>query len=53
MHITQGELDEIAHLWNTHRIHSNRHANVTAGIPDELYFIPTIQGIITIDSLSL
>lgn len=44
MHIIQRELDTVVHEWNTHRIRPSNLCLVPAGIPDELFFLPQIQG---------
>ena len=44
MHIIQKELDTVAHEWNTHRIRCSKNLTVPTGIPDELFFLPQIQG---------
>ena len=45
MHLIQQELDQVAHEWNCHRIHPTKSCMVPAGIPNELYFLPDVQGI--------
>ena len=44
MHILQRELDAVVHEWNTHRIRPSKDCLVPAGIPDELFFLPQVQG---------
>ena len=44
MHIIQRELDTVVHEWNTHRIRPSKDCLVPAGIPDELFFLPQVQG---------
>ena len=44
MHIIQYELDTVAHEWNTHRIRCSTNLTVPTGIPEELFFLPQIQG---------
>ena len=45
MHLIQMELEDVTHLWNTHRIRSNEHN--TSGIPDEMYLLPHIHGLLS------
>lgn len=44
MHILQQELDTVAHEWNTHRIRIGKNCLVPAGIPNELHYLPQVQG---------
>ena len=44
MHIIQKELDELAREWNCHLIRKNKYGNTKSGIPDEMYFMPQLQG---------
>lgn len=44
--LLQEELDKIAIEWNYHVIRRSRMAECPGGIPDQLYFIPQLQGII-------
>ena len=44
MHIIQQELDILVCEWNTHRIRPSKDCFVPAGIPDELFFLPQVQG---------
>ena len=44
MHIIQQELDILVREWNTHRIRPSKDCFVPAGIPDELFFLPQVQG---------
>ena len=48
MDVLQQELDEVRDMWNTHLIVHRRNENQVYGIPDELYHIPEVQGIIHI-----
>ena len=41
MDVLQTQLDEVRTLWNTHLMRKSR--KVT-GVPDELFYIPDIQG---------
>ena len=43
MDILQKELDCVKDMWNTHLIRKSRR-DILGGIPDALYFIPTIYG---------
>jgi len=45
MDVLQGELDEIRHSWNTHPMVKARSGHGIYGVPDELFYIPEIQGI--------
>ena len=45
MHLIQMELEDVTHLWNTHRIRSNEHS--TSGIPDEMYLLPHMHGLLS------
>ena len=45
MDLLQKELDEIGHLWNIHQIVKARTGNGVYGIPDELFYIPEVQGL--------
>ena len=40
MEVFQNDLNEVAAMWNMHRIRPSRGARCPAGIPDELYFLP-------------
>ena len=42
--LLQEELDKIAVEWNYHVIRKSRMAECPGGIPDQLYFIPQLQG---------
>lgn len=44
MHIIQHGLDTVVHEWNKHRIQLSKDCLVPAGIPDELFFLPQVQG---------
>lgn len=44
MHIIQRELNTLVHEWNTHQLRPTRNCSVPAGIPDELFFLPQVQG---------
>ena len=44
MHIIQRELNTVVHELNTHRIRTSKNCYVPAGIPDELFFLPQVQG---------
>ena len=44
MHLIQEELDTVVHEWNTHRIRPSKDCTIPAGIPDELFFLPQLQG---------
>ena len=44
MHLIQEELNTVVHEWNTHRIRPTKDCSIPAGIPDELFFLPQIQG---------
>ena len=46
MDLLQGELNDICEMWNTHLIRADRTRRHVSGIPDELFFIPEIRGII-------
>jgi hypothetical protein len=46
MHLIQRELDAVVHEWNTHRIRIGKNQLVPAGIPNELFFLPQVQGTI-------
>ena len=44
MHLVQEDLERFSHEWNTHRIRPSTNTASPSGIPDELYFLPEIQG---------
>ena len=44
--LLQRELNDIRRIWNTHLIRKSRQHSVT-GIPNELFYIPNIQGNLT------
>ena len=44
MHIIQQELDSIKREWNTHRIRVSKDRLVSAGIPEEFFFLPQVHG---------
>lgn len=44
MHLLQQDLNDCANEWNKHRIRYTRGASSPSGIPDELYFLPSVQG---------
>ena len=44
-HLVQEDLDKIREEWNSHRIRANRNSSGPPGYPNELYFLPEIQGI--------
>lgn len=44
MNVLQAELDEVRISWNTHLIRHARSPRQVTGIPDELFYIPEIQG---------
>ena len=44
--LLQAELDKIAVEWNYHVIHRSSMAECPGGIPNQLYFIPQLQGIV-------
>ena len=46
MHIIQRELNTLVHEWNTHRVRPSRNCSLPGGIPDELFFLPQIQGMV-------
>ena len=39
------ELDKVRVTWNTHLIRHARSQSIVTGVPDELFYIPEIQGI--------
>ena len=45
MDLLQKELDEIRHLWNIHQMVKAKTGNGVYGIPDELFYIPEVQGL--------
>ena len=51
MDILQSELDETRYLWNAHPITKSRTRCGVYGVPDELFYIPQIQGKQTVTSL--
>lgn len=44
--VIQKELDQFVHDWNSHRIRHTNMAEVPHGIPDVLYTVPSLKGII-------
>ena len=52
MRLIQAELDLVAREWNTHHIRKQRNVS-TYGIPDKLYFMPTLTGILIIVNSAL
>ena len=44
MNVLQNELDEVCSMWNLHLIRHERSQFIVTGIPDELYYIPELQG---------
>ena len=44
MDVLQAQLDEVQLLWNTHLIRHSQSPRVVTGVPDELFYIPEIQG---------
>jgi len=44
MHLVQQDIERFAREWNTHRIRLSTNTASPSGIPDELYFLPEIQG---------
>lgn len=41
MELMRNDLREVVHEWNTHRIRPSRGSRCPAGVPDELYFMPS------------
>ena len=44
MEFLQKELDEVSSMWNQHLIRYARSPQHISGIPNELYYIPELQG---------
>ncbi|KAJ8302239.1 hypothetical protein KUTeg_021226 [Tegillarca granosa] len=44
MALIQDELDDIAEIWNTHKIRPSRNQNWPSGRPDLMYFTPMLWG---------
>ena len=44
MDILQDELEKVQVTWNTHLMCRARQQDIIRGVPDELYYIPEIQG---------
>lgn len=44
--VIQKELDQFVHDWNSHRIRHTNMAEVPHGIPDVLYTVPSLKGVI-------
>ena len=44
MHLIQEELNTISREWNSHRIRQSKDCSIPAGIPNELFFLPQVQG---------
>ena len=44
MGIIQDELYAIAEEWNAHRIRNSHAGGAPSGIPDELFFMPSLSG---------
>ena len=42
--LIQKELDQFASEWNAHRIRHNWMANAPAGVPNVLYYLPSLNG---------
>ena len=46
MDIIRRELDDVTYAWNCHRIRSQKHGDIVPGIPDLLYNVPEMLGIV-------
>ena len=44
MDILQDGLDDIRKMWNSHLIRKSRYSGGVTGIPNELFYLPGIQG---------
>ena len=51
MDIFQDELDDKRKMWNTHLIRKSRYSGGVTGIPNELFYLPGIQGYLSWSSL--
>ena len=47
MHIIKREIEQVALEWNNHSIRHSSYAVVPNGTPEELFFMPSILGIIS------
>lgn len=47
MDIIRRELDDVTYAWNCHRIRSQKHGDIVPGIPDLLYNVPEMLGIVS------
>ena len=44
LYMFQKELDDVARLWNTHRIRPSKNQNVPSGVPLLMYTAPSFYG---------
>ena len=44
MDILQCELEKVKVTWNTHLLRHAKSHSIVTGVPDELFYIPEIQG---------
>ena len=49
--LIQDELNQFTKEWNSHRIRPCKKADAPAGVPDVLYFLPSLNGKIKIHNI--
>ena len=51
MDILQDKLNDIRKMWNTHLIRKSRYSGGVTGIPNEFFYVPGIQGCLSLSIL--
>ena len=45
-HLINKELEEFKEYWNSHRIRENRSVSLPSGIPNDLFEMPSVDGML-------